>query len=201
MYHNSVTPFSWENLTLCEAIDLNGVPHVTRRAMGEWLEYANPQTSVDTIIKRNPHIENHSVAISLMATDGKQYDTSVYHPIGFLLTVMASDQPKAKAMQEAVAKFVWHFSQQSGRIQEMTTAQRIQMRNQLFRAIDRYRKTRNAFVRSEMALIIQDLHEGLGLASPQLEMINTLFTVSIDGQVTYQRTDPPYDDDDKETLQ
>jgi len=53
---------------------------------GEWLEYADPQNAVDQVLGRNPHIENYSVPVKLSGTDGKIYDTKVYHPIGFLLT-------------------------------------------------------------------------------------------------------------------
>ncbi|MFA5915485.1 MAG: hypothetical protein WC830_18225 [Burkholderiales bacterium] len=105
-----LTPFSWGEISLTQTTYVNGVPHPTRQAMGEWLEYDDPQKAIDNILARNPHIERHSIPLNLRALDGKMRDTLVYHPIGFLLIVMESGQPKAKAMKEAVAEFVWSFA-------------------------------------------------------------------------------------------
>ncbi len=76
---------------------------------GEWLEYEFPQQAVAKILERNPHIEAYSEVVSLTTTDSKNYDTNVYHPMGFLLIVMESHQPKAKKKKVEVAEFVWHF--------------------------------------------------------------------------------------------
>lgn len=106
---NQATTFSWNQIALSEVVMIDGVPHATRRAIGQWLEYADAQKAIDNILARNPHLENHSVPLSLRGTDGKNYGTSVYHPIGFLLIVMESGQPQAHAMKAAVAEFVWSF--------------------------------------------------------------------------------------------
>jgi len=110
MNDNQPAPFKWGEIELSQAVFVDGVPHVTRAAMGEWLEYAEPQKAIDKILLRNSHIEHYSVHVKLGCTDGKNYDVSVFHPIGFLLTVMESGQPKATAMKVAVAEFVWHFA-------------------------------------------------------------------------------------------
>ena len=108
--HQAPAPFAWGAIQLTQCVFVDAVPHVTRAAMGEWLEYADPQNGIDIILRRNPHIEAYSVPVNLTGTDGKKYDTKVYHPIGFLLTVMESGQPKAQSMKVAVAEFVWHFA-------------------------------------------------------------------------------------------
>ncbi len=110
MADTELAPFVWGSIELSQATYVNGVPCATRQAIGEWLEYADPQKAVDNILAKNLHIERHSVPLKLRATDGKNYDTSVYHPIGFMMIVMESGQPRAKAMKEAVAEFVWRFA-------------------------------------------------------------------------------------------
>lgn len=105
-----VTSFEWGDIELSQTVLIDNIPHVTRAAVGEWLEYTYPQNAIDIVLRRNPHVENYSVPVNLTGTDGKKYDTRVYHPIGFLLLVMESGQPKAKAMKVAVAEFVWYFA-------------------------------------------------------------------------------------------
>lgn len=105
-----LTPFSWGEISLSQTTYVNGIPHPTRKAIGEWLEYGDPQRAIDKILERNPHIERHSIPVNLTGMTGQNYETKVYHPIGFFMIVMESDQPKAKAMKEAVAEFVWSFA-------------------------------------------------------------------------------------------
>jgi hypothetical protein len=106
----NLSTFTYGDIALSQAVLIDNVPYLTRKAIGEWLEYADPQKQIDKILERNPHIEMHSVPVNLGATDGKNYETNVYHPIGFLLIVMESGQPKAKDKKVEVAEFVWHFS-------------------------------------------------------------------------------------------
>lgn len=102
--------FHWGEIALSQVVDIDGTPHVSRQSVGEWLEYQDePADRIRRLIGRNPHIEDYSVPVNLTATDGKNYDTRVYHPIGFLLIVMESGQPKAQEMKVAVAEFVWAF--------------------------------------------------------------------------------------------
>lgn len=111
MQTTNVTPFVWKDIELSEVIFVDGVPHTTRRAIGEWLEYADPQKAIDNILTRNPHIEEHTIPLNLRGMDGaRDYETSAYHPIGFLLIVMESGQPRAHAMKAAVAEFVWRYA-------------------------------------------------------------------------------------------
>ncbi len=110
MTNNLPSPFSWGSIELSQAVFVDRVPHATRHAIDEWLEYSDPQKSVDKLLERNPHIEHYSTPVNLMAVDGKNRQVSVYHPIGFLLLVMESGQAKAQSMKVAVAEFVWHFA-------------------------------------------------------------------------------------------
>lgn len=107
---STLSSFTYGDIALTETVLIDDVPHITRKGIGEWLEYADPQKAIDNILDRNPHLEPYSVPLNLRATDGKNYDTNVYHPIGFLLIVMESGQPKAKDKKVEVAEFVWHFS-------------------------------------------------------------------------------------------
>lgn len=105
----NTTPFHWGDIALSQVVDIDGTPHITKQAIGEWLEYSDHRDAINKIIERNSHIEHYSTAVKLTAVDGKMRDTRIYHPIGFLLIVMESGQPKAQQMKVAVAEFVWAF--------------------------------------------------------------------------------------------
>ncbi len=109
--HNpqSFYPFIFQNIQLKEACWVDNEPYFTRRAIGEWLEYQNPQKRIDGIIAKNPHINQFSVTLKLRATDGKEYDQHVYNPIGLQLIVFESRQPKARAYKIMVAHLVYAF--------------------------------------------------------------------------------------------
>lgn len=109
MINQCTASFNWGEIALSQVVDINGIPHATKTAIGEWLEYADPRDAVNKIVERNLHLRNYSTAVKLTAVDGKNRSTEVYHPIGFLLIVMESGQPKAQAMKVAVAQFVWHY--------------------------------------------------------------------------------------------
>ncbi len=112
MSNNSISsgPFTWGDITLSQTVIVDNAPHATKRAIGEFLEYADPRDGVNKILERNSYIEEFGTAVKLTAVDGKKRDTTVYHPMGFLLIAMESDQPKAKLMKKAIAHFVWHFA-------------------------------------------------------------------------------------------
>jgi hypothetical protein len=103
--------FQFEGMELREACWIDGKPYFTRRAIGEWLQYADPQKAIDNIVWRNPHIEDPrwSVPLKLRATDGKEYETQGYDPIGFQLIVFESRQAKALAYKIAVANLAWAY--------------------------------------------------------------------------------------------
>jgi hypothetical protein len=104
-----VQPFLQGDLALSEVVYIDGVPHVTRKAIGEWLEYAEPRKAIDKILERYPHIERYATTVNLTAVDGAKRAVRVYHPVGFQLVVFESGQPKAMDYKVAVAEFVWSF--------------------------------------------------------------------------------------------
>lgn len=107
--NQALVPFIHNEIQLKEACWIGDEPYFTRRAVGEWLGYRNPQKKIDEIIRKNPHIKQFSVTPRLGATDGKEYETEVYNPIGLQLIVFESHQPKAKAFKIAVAHLVYAY--------------------------------------------------------------------------------------------
>ena len=126
--------FAFEGVELKEACWLDGKPYFTRKAIGIWLEYAYPQEAIDKIIERNPHIkdsrwssqvkltcelptgkgndrsyERKAVTVKLRATDGKEYETEVYNPVGLQLIIFESSQPKARGYKIWAANLVHAF--------------------------------------------------------------------------------------------
>ena len=106
-------PFSFEGVRLQEACFIGGAPYFTRRAIGEFLEYPHPQKAIDNIVSRNPHISDlrWAVTLKLRATDGKEYMSEVYDPIGLQLIIFESRQPKALLYKVAVAHLVYAYMQ------------------------------------------------------------------------------------------
>jgi hypothetical protein len=106
-----MVPLSFQGLDLKESCWVNGTPFSSGRAIGELLEYEYPNQAIRKIVERNPHINNPqwSVVVRLTTTDGKEYETRVYSPIGVQLIMFESRQPKARAFKVAVANFVWAY--------------------------------------------------------------------------------------------
>lgn len=108
---SAMVPFRYGGVDLQESVYIQGAPYFTRRAIGEWLEYKDPQKAIDNIINRNPHINNSewSTPLKLRGVEGNrtvERDTRVYSPIGLQLIVFESRQPKAIQYKIAVAKLV-----------------------------------------------------------------------------------------------
>lgn len=167
MNNQDLTPFAWGDIALSQAVYIEGVPHTTRSAIGEWLEYADPQKALDNILDRNPHIKERSVPLKLRATDGKNYETFVYHPIGFLLIVMESGQPRAHAMKGAVADFVWRFAGP----RTLTSKERMELLKLRRSLITDLAKSRDAFARQALLADLRDVSLTLGQALPDPALI------------------------------
>ena len=104
-------PFQYGRIQLREATHINGTPYFTRRAIGEWLGYQNPQNAIDVIVKRNPHISNPEWAIPVKLTGVEggrtvKRELEIYNPIGLQLIVFESRQPKAIEYKVSVARLV-----------------------------------------------------------------------------------------------
>ena len=164
----NTSPFVWGDISLTQVVHIDGVPHVTRRAIGEWLEYADPQKSIDKLIERNPHLECHSIPVNLTGMVGtRDYETEVFHPIGFLLIVMESGQPKAHAMKAAVAEFVWRFAGP----QKMSDARHTALMRLRIQLLDRLATVRDAFVRAAMLGDLREVSLSLGLPVPDASLL------------------------------
>jgi len=159
-----VTPFHWGDVALSETVFIEGAPHATRFAVGEWLEYEDPAEGIRKILNRNSYIEEHSVPVKLTATDGKKYDTKVYHPIGFLLIVMESGQPKAQAMKQAVAEFVWHFAGPK----RMSFKERTELLKLSRALLNDLGKTKDAFILDGLITHLREVHLALGQPMPDM---------------------------------
>lgn len=164
---NQITPFAWGEIELSQVAYIDGIPHCTRRAIGEWLDYTDPQKAIDNVIARNPHLGAHSVPLNLRGTDGKNYSTEVFHPIGFLLIVMESGQPKAHAMKKAVAEFVWSFAGPKTLPQRLRL-DLIRTRIVLLREIE---ASRDAFVTAALVKTLQDVSLQLGMPLPGMNFL------------------------------
>lgn len=162
-----VSTFNWGDIALNQVVFIDGAPHATRAAIGEWLEYEDPAEGVRKILNRNPYIEAHSVPVKLTGTDGKNYDTLTYHPIGFLLIVMESGQPKAQAMKQAVAEFVWHFAgPRKMSFKERTEL--LKLSRTLFADLG---KTKDSFVVQGILTHLREVHLALGQPLPDIKWL------------------------------
>lgn len=163
-----INAFNWGGIALTETVFIDGAPHPTRAAIGEWLEYADPQKAIDNILTRNPYIESHSIPLRLRGMDGaRDYETTVYHPIGFLLIVMESGQPKAQEMKQAVAEFVWHFAGP----RKMSFKERMDLLKFSCAIISELSKTKDAFARTALIAHLREVYLALGQPMPDVVMI------------------------------
>ncbi|MDH5184878.1 MAG: hypothetical protein OEX12_13430 [Gammaproteobacteria bacterium] len=162
-----IQSFSWGDIALSQVVYVDGIPHITKQAIGEWLEYADPRVGVNTILKRNNHIDHYSVGVNLTSTDGKNYDTKVYHPIGFLLIVMESGQPRAQAMKVAVAEFVWHFAGP----RDVSIKERNTYLREIERLTDRLATSRDAMIYKQTHLAIQHYCHLAAWPMPELTLL------------------------------
>lgn len=165
---NQITPFVWGEISLSETVMVGGVPHATRFAMGDWAEYADPQKAIDKILERNPHIEAWGIPVKLTGMDGaREYETTVYHPIGFLLIVMESGQPRAHEMKQAIAKFVWHFAGP----RKLSTKEYIELQKLRRAILNDLAKIKDAFVQKALFADLVEVSLLLGQPVPDIKYL------------------------------
>lgn len=185
--------FTYGDIALSETILINGIPHMTRQAIGEWLEYEQPQKSIDKILARNPHIESYSIPANLAGMVAQRaYETMVYHPIGFLLIVMESRQPKAKQKKVEVAEFVWHFSNPNKLLFKPEDIEPKEYRSILSRITNltsKMTKIKDAMDHKQTWLEITVLCDTIGVPYPELAFMRKHFK-----QVELHGADAPYMD-------
>lgn len=169
MTTQNLSNFAYGDIALSEAVLIDEVPYLTRQAIGEWLEYANPRQAMANILERNPHIETHSVVLNLRAKDGKNYNTNVYHPIGFLLIVMESGQPKALDKKIELAEFVWHFSNPG--TERISAKDKRVIHARISTLTIQMSKTFDAMVLSQLWREMKGLCDKIGLDYPSIELL------------------------------
>jgi hypothetical protein len=165
---SDVQPFTWGDIALSQVVYIDGIPHATKQAIGEWLEYGDPRLAINKLLERNPHIDHYSTEVKLTSVDGKNRDTKVYHPIGFLLIVMESGQPKALACKVAVAEFVWRFAGPK----KHTHKELMQLRNQRINILAKLDKASNQFVRNALLGDLQAVSLTIGIDVPDVLLLN-----------------------------
>lgn len=85
---NSVVCDLWQNE--------NGDVFMTRKQIGEALEYSEPETAIRKIHKRHEErLKQFSAQTKLVGTDGKAYETYIYNEKGIYEVIRKSQQPKA----------------------------------------------------------------------------------------------------------
>lgn len=166
--NTQVTPFVWGEISLSQTVMVDGVPHATREAVGEWLEYADAAEGVRKLLNRNSYIEAHGIPVNLTGMGGaREYETRAYHPIGFLLIVMESGTPKAIAMKQAVAAFVWHFV---GR-KPLSHKERIELLKLRRTILNDLGRNKDAFVQKALFSDLVEISLTLGQPVPDIKYL------------------------------
>ena len=76
---------------------------MTREQIGQALEYADPKKAVENIHARNKErLDKFSVTHKMRATDGKQYETTIYNEKGIYEIIRFSKQQKANDFYDFV---------------------------------------------------------------------------------------------------
>lgn len=76
---------------------------MTRKQIGQALEYSNPDDAIYRIHERHKdRLDKFSVVVNLSSTDGKAYDTKLYNSKGIMEICRWSQQPKADAFMDWV---------------------------------------------------------------------------------------------------
>lgn len=166
---NQLHNFTYGDIALSQSVLIDGIPYVTHQAIGEWLEYEFPQQAITRILERNPHIDCHSTLVNLTTVDDKNREVNVYHPIGFLLIVMESGQPKAKDKKVEVAEFVWHFSNPG--TERISSKERRTIRSKITVLIAKPHKIKDAMALRETWSEITDLCDLIGRDYPDLSLL------------------------------
>lgn len=165
-----VTPFASGDIQLSETIMIDGIPHATRRALGEWLEYDDPAEGIRKLLNRNSYIEAHGIPVNLTGMGGaREYETIVYHPIGFLLIVMESGQPKAIEMKQAVAEFVY----QHAGPHKLSFREKDALQRRRIALLERLGRTADAFVQAALLADLRDVNLSLGVSVPDVALLGT----------------------------
>ena len=101
--------FPYGEIQLSEAVMIHGIPHFTRRAIGEFLGYPDPVNAISTLIERNPYIQKYAATIPLKTRDGRAYKTTVYAPKGLCLLCGEANTKKSTEMLRLIFPLVGEY--------------------------------------------------------------------------------------------
>jgi len=105
--------------------NLNDEILLTREQIGNALEYTHPNKSIEIIHRKHKdRLEDFSVTIKLMATDGKSYDTCLYTEKGVMEICRWSRQPKANLFMD----FTWDVMDRTMHKQPMENLQDLSLK-------------------------------------------------------------------------
>lgn len=91
---------NFNNIT-CDFYSAEDDIWMTRKQIGEALEYSDPQKAIDNLHNRyRDRLDKYSVTLKLGATDNKKYDTTLYSERGVMEICRWSKQPKANAFMD-----------------------------------------------------------------------------------------------------
>ena len=81
---------------------------MTAKQLGEALEYAHPQRSIDKFFDNNDYLlsTSFSVRTKMVSTDGKRYDTRLLTEDGIYEITMLSKQPKAMEFRQFIRQLL-----------------------------------------------------------------------------------------------
>lgn len=129
----NIIPFNFQGMALRESCWIDGRPHFTRKAIGEFLEYERPRAAMHHILARNPYILKYRTVVKLTTVEasptvsnldtvgGKQTtvnlttveggrsvsrEIEVFNAVGLQCIFFESHQPKAIQYKIAVAELV-----------------------------------------------------------------------------------------------
>ncbi|MCM3701411.1 BRO family protein [Paenibacillus macerans] len=103
-------------------MDKQGEVYMTRKQIGEALQYTNPQKAVDKLHeRRKKRLSKFSVTVKLTGADGKDYATNVYSARGVYELIRFSGQPIADDFYDWVYEIIEAI--RTGRISEQVMRQ------------------------------------------------------------------------------
>ena len=118
-----ITTETFGDLTCNFYRNMNDDILLTREQIGSALEYSNPSVALSIIHKKHKdRLDNLSVVIKTISTDGKSYDTMFYTQRGIMEICRWSRQPKANLFMD----WVWDIIEKY-RANELSLATNIDM--------------------------------------------------------------------------
>lgn len=138
--------------------------YMTRKQIGEALEYSDPQLAIDKIHGRHKdRSDKYSVTTKLVGADGKSYGTTVYTRKGIMGICRWSQQPGADAFMD----WVWNIMDalMSGKAQIVPKRHSLGETNAAARIITQTLKDAG-MPPQYRAVALQSLYEPVGVTIP-----------------------------------